>query len=112
MHPATTSTFQTVLIGVIPSGRWRLSIGAGFSGMEIAGDESIEARRDGCRLRSERDARVSHAVSLQRLAVEQCVTRRIAGVDRHERVGIGGHRVNGVQILINNDAVLSENPQS
>ena len=64
--------------------------------MEIADDEGIEARRDGRRLRSERGARVPHTISLQRLVVEQSVTRRIAGIDCHERVGIGGHLVNGV----------------
>ena len=68
--------------------------------MEIAGDKSIEARRDGCRLRGERGALVSHVFSLRRLAIEQCGTRTIAGVDGHERVGIGGHRVNGLQIDI------------
>jgi hypothetical protein len=73
---------------------------AGFSHMEMAGDQGIEARRHSCRLRGERGALVSHAFSLQRLVVEQCVTRTIAAVDCHERVGIGAHRVNGVQIGI------------
>jgi hypothetical protein len=34
------------------------------------------------------------------LDYDPCVTRTIVGVDCHERVGIGGHRVNGVQIVI------------
>ena len=71
----------------------------------MTGNEGIEARRDGCRLRAERGALVSHAISLQRLVVEH-VTRTIAGLDCHERVGIGGHRVSGVQIVIDNDAVV------
>ncbi len=85
-----------------------MSMSAGFSPMEMTPDEGIEARRDGCRLRGERGALVSHAISLQRLVVGQCVTRTIAGFDWHERVGIGGHRVNGVQIRIDNDAVISK----
>ena len=83
-----------------------LSISAGFSRMEIAGDESIEARRDGCRLRSERGALGCHAPSLQRLVGERRVTRTIAGVDCHERIGIGDHRVNRIQIAIEIDAAL------
>ncbi len=83
---------------------------AGFSRMEMTPDEGIEARRDGCRLRGERGALVSHAISLQRLVVGQCVTRTIAGFDCHERVGIGGRRVSGVQIVIDNDAVNSKRP--
>jgi hypothetical protein len=80
----------------------------GFSRMEMTGDEGIEARRDGCRLCGERGALVSHAISLQRLVVEQCVTRTITGFDCHERVGVGGHRVDGVQIVIDNDAVINK----
>ena len=81
---------------------------AGFSRMEMTRDEGIEARRDGGRLRGERGALVSHAISLQRLVVERCVTRTTAGFDCHERVGIGGHRVNGVQIVVDDDAVISK----
>jgi hypothetical protein len=81
---------------------------AGFPRMEMTGDEGIEARRDSCRLRGERGAIVSHAIPLRRLVVEQCVSRTIAGSDCHERVGIGGHRINGVQIVIDNDAVISK----
>jgi hypothetical protein len=85
-----------------------LSISAGFSRMEIACDESIEARRDSCRLRSERGALGCHAPSLQRLVGERRVTRTIAGVDCHERIGIGDRRVNRIQIAIEIDAALSE----
>ena len=77
-----------------------LSISAGFSRMEVAGDESIEARRDSCRLRSERGALGCHAPSWQRLVVERRVTHTIAGVDCHERIGIGDRRVNRMQIAI------------
>jgi hypothetical protein len=80
---------------------------AGFSPREKAGDQGIEALRHNCRLRGERGALVSHAFSLQRLVIEQCVTRTIAGVDWHERVGIGAHRVDGVQIAIASAAPCS-----
>jgi hypothetical protein len=64
-------------------------------------------RRDGCRLRGERAALVAHPLSLQRLVVERCVTRPIAGVDCHERLGIRGHRANGVQIAIDSTMARS-----
>jgi hypothetical protein len=64
--------------------------------MEIACDESIEAQRDGCRLRGH-GALVSHPFALQRSVLEQYFTRTIAGVDGHERMRIGGHRINGIQ---------------
>jgi hypothetical protein len=72
------------------------SISAWFSGMEMAGDDSIEARRGGGSLRSERGDFLSLAFSLQRFIVKQ----RINGAGCHERVGIGPHRVNGVPIII------------
>ena len=78
-------------------------ISAGLSSMEMACDEGIELRRGSGCLRSERGDFVSRAFSLQRLVVEQC----IAGADCHERVGIGTHRDNGVQI-----AIHSKNPCS
>jgi hypothetical protein len=77
-----------------------LSISAGFLRMEIADDDSIEARRDSYRLRSERGALGCHAPIWQRLVVGRRVTRTIAGVDCHERIGIGDHRVNRIQIAI------------
>jgi hypothetical protein len=73
-----------------------LSISAWFSGTERAGDEGIEARRGGGSLRGERGDFVSHAFSLQRLVVKQCVS----GAGCHERVGIGAHRIDGVPIII------------
>jgi hypothetical protein len=87
---------------LIPSNRHRPvremapSISAGFSHMEMAGDEVIEACRGGGCLRGERGDFVSHAFSLQRLVVKQ----RITGAGSHERVGIGAHRVNGAPIVI------------
>ena len=91
---------------LIPSNRYRPvremapSIRAGFSHMEKARDEGIELRRDGCRMRSKRNALGSCAFSLLRLAVKRCVARSINGVDCLECVGIGPHRANRVQIAI------------
>jgi hypothetical protein len=75
---------------------WRSSIRVGFSPEEMAGDEGIEVRRDSYRLRGDRGALVSHAISLQHLVVEERATRTYHGIDRLEPVRIGGHRVDGV----------------
>jgi hypothetical protein len=36
----------------------------------------------------------------ERINLERCAARTIVGIDCHERVGIGGHRVDGVQVVI------------
>jgi hypothetical protein len=79
------------------------SISAGFSHMEMAGDEGIEARRGGGSLRGERGDFVSLAFSLQRLVVKQCIN----GAGCLERAGIGPHRVSGVPIIIERVAPCS-----
>ena len=82
--------------GYLPVGEMALSISAGFSRMEVAGDEGIGARCGrGC-LRGERGDFDSRAFSLQHVVVKQCIT----GAGYHDRVGFGAHRVNGVPILI------------
>ena len=78
--------------GYLPVREMALSISAGFSRTERAGDEGIGARCDrGC-LRGERGDFDSRAFSLQRVLAKQCITR--AGYD--DCAGIGAHRVNGV----------------
>ena len=80
------------------------STGALFSRTEKAGDKGIEARRGGGYLRGERGDCISRAAfPSQRLAVRQCIT----GAGRHERVGIGVHRVNGVSIVIEGETPCS-----
>jgi hypothetical protein len=87
---------------LIPSNRHHpvremaLAISAGFSRMEMAGDEGIETRRGGGCLRGERGVFDSGAVSLQHLAATQCITD--AGCP--ERAGIGTRRADGVPIVI------------
>jgi cytochrome c553 len=73
-----------------------LSISAGLSRMEMAGDESIQVRRGIDCLRRERGDFVSCALSLQHSVVRRCIT--CAGC--HERDGIGAHGVNKVPIVI------------
>jgi hypothetical protein len=68
--------------------------------MEKARGEGVEIRFDGCRVRDERGAVCPRDFSLQRLAVRRRVTRSSACRDRLERFRIGGHRANGVQIVI------------
>ena len=78
--------------GYLPVREMALSISAGFSRMEMAGDKGIGARCGrGC-LRSERGDFDSRAFSLQRVVAKQWITR--AGYD--DCAGIGAHRVNGV----------------
>jgi len=83
---------------VIPSNGYRPvretapSISAGFSRMEIARDEDIEAGHGGGCLHDERGL---HAFSLQPLVAKQRVSR--AG--GHECLGIGAHRIDGVPIV-------------
>jgi hypothetical protein len=82
--------------GYLPVREMALSISAGFSRMEMAGDEGIGARYGrGC-LRGERGDFDSRAFSLQRVVVKRCIT----GAGYHDRVGIRAHRVNGVPIVI------------
>jgi hypothetical protein len=82
--------------GYLPVRKKALSISAGFSRMEMAGDEGIGARCGCARLRGERGDFDSRAFSLQRVVVKRCIT----GAGYHDRVGIWAHRVNGVPIVI------------
>jgi hypothetical protein len=82
--------------GYLPVREMALSIGAGFSRMEMAGDEGIGADYGrGC-LRGERGDFDSRAFSLQRVVVERCIT----GAGYHDCVGIGARRANGIPIVI------------
>ena len=76
------------LITIIPSGIWR---------EEIAGDEGVEVRRDSYRLRGDRGALVSHAISLQHVVVEERATGTYHGIDCFEPVHL---RANNVQHAI------------
>ena len=81
--------------GYRPVREMALSISAGFSRMEMTGDEGIGARCGrGC-LRGERGDFDSRAFSLQRVVAKQCIT----GFGCHDRVGIGAHRVDGIPIV-------------
>jgi hypothetical protein len=82
-------------MSIIPSGIWRLSICVGFRLRRWACDETVEVLRDNCRLRGDRSALVSNAISLQHLVVDEYAARSVncAGCLKHVRIRI--HRIHG-----------------
>jgi hypothetical protein len=58
-------------------------------------DQAVEVRRDSCRLRGDRSALVSLAISLQHLVVDEHAIRAVNGAVCLKHVRIGIHRVHG-----------------